>query len=291
LQHQKHIEMEEKEFKIEINATPNKVWYVLWDSYLYQQWTAAFCEGSYAVTNNWEQNSRVHFLSPSGDGMYSDIISHITNCEMCFVHRGNIKNYQEQLPDNEVKKWTGAKEKYSLKQEGEKTVLTVSLDIFETYSSFFESTMPKALENVKNLSENFYITVQSLIAKPIETVWQTWNNPDDIMNWNAAAPTWHTPKAINKLQVAHDFVYTMAAKDGSTSFDFQGTYTKIEPNKTIEYVIADGRRVKITFEKIDNNIKITEAFEPENSNPLDLQRAGWQSILDNFKFYCESLKS
>jgi uncharacterized protein YndB with AHSA1/START domain len=84
------------------------------------------------------------------------------------------------------------------------------------------------------------------------------------------------------------FKTTMAAKDGSFSFDFEGVYTKVQPNKLIEYTMSDGRKVKVIFSGSENETKITETFDPETENPVDMQRDGWQAILNNFKKYTEA---
>lgn len=132
------------------------------------------------------------------------------------------------------------------------------------------------------------ITVQATINAPIEKVWKYWNEPNHITQWAFASDDWHAPKAENDLRTGGKFSTTMAAKDGSFSFDFGGIYTKVENHKTIEYTIADGRKVKISFVQDGNQTKVVETFEPENENPEEMQRGGWQAILDNFKKHAET---
>ncbi len=132
------------------------------------------------------------------------------------------------------------------------------------------------------------ITVQSTVNAPVEKAWKTYNTPTDIMQWNNASDDWHTPKAENDLRVGGSFSYTMSAKDGSFSFDFAGIYDDIKKNELVAYTIADGRKVTTTFEPISNATKVTTTFEAENQNSIELQRAGWQAILDNFKKYTEN---
>lgn len=134
------------------------------------------------------------------------------------------------------------------------------------------------------------ITVQTLVNAPVEKVWNTWTKPEHITQWNNASDDWHTPYAENDLRVGGLFKATMAAKDGSFSFDFTGTYSDVKTNQLIEYTIADGRSVKIVFESKGNTTQVTETFEAEAENPVEMQRGGWQAILDNFKKYTESLK-
>ncbi len=132
------------------------------------------------------------------------------------------------------------------------------------------------------------ITVETTIQAPIEKIWQYWTMPEHITKWCNASPDWHTPSATNDLREGGTFTTRMEAKDGSVGFDFGGTYTKIVPNEYIEYTMnSDERNVAITFTKEGDGYKVTETFDPENENPLEMQRAGWQAILDNFKNHVE----
>ncbi|WP_162128491.1 SRPBCC family protein [Flavobacterium phycosphaerae] len=131
------------------------------------------------------------------------------------------------------------------------------------------------------------ITIQNTVKAPIEKVWAFWTQPEHITQWNNASEDWHTPKASNDLTVGGKFCATMASRDGAMSFDFEGTYTAIKELALIEYVIADGRKVSITFEVTPEGVDITESFDPEKVNPEEMQRQGWQNILDNFKKYTE----
>lgn len=132
------------------------------------------------------------------------------------------------------------------------------------------------------------ITVQTTINAPINKVWKFWTLPEHITKWSFASPDWHTPYADNDLKEGGKFKSTMAAKDGSMSFDFEGEYTLVKENQTLEYVMADGRKVEITFNETSNGVEIRESFDPETENPEEMQRGGWQAILDNFKNYVES---
>ena len=132
------------------------------------------------------------------------------------------------------------------------------------------------------------IIVETIVNAPIETVWDKWTNPDDIVKWNNASDDWHTTRAENDLKVGGKFVSRMEAKDGSMGFDFSGTYDTIKRNELIEYTADDNRKVKISFSDADDKTKIIEVFEAENENPIAMQQSGWQSILNNFKEYTES---
>lgn len=131
------------------------------------------------------------------------------------------------------------------------------------------------------------VTVEAIVNAPIEKVWSRWNEPQHITQWCFASDDWHAPKAENDIRTGGKFSTTMAAKDGSFSFDFGGVYDNVVANKLIEYTIGDGRKVKITFEQQGSAVKVTETFDAEGTNPVEMQRAGWQAILDNFKKYAE----
>lgn len=132
------------------------------------------------------------------------------------------------------------------------------------------------------------ITVQNTINASIENVWNFWTLPEHITKWSFASPDWHTPYAENDLREGGKFKSTMAAKDGSMSFDFEGEYTLVKQNEAIEYVMADGRKVEITFKETPSGVEVIESFDPETQNPEEMQRGGWQAILDNFKSYVEN---
>lgn len=131
------------------------------------------------------------------------------------------------------------------------------------------------------------VVVQAVVNAPIDKIWEYWTNPGDITRWYFASDDWHTPRAENDLRTGGKFNIRMEAKDGSGGFDFWGIYTKIIFNKQIEYTIGDGRKVKIQFVVKDNKTEIFESFETENENSIEMQRGGWQAILDNFKKYAE----
>ncbi|HET6992494.1 MAG TPA: SRPBCC family protein [Bacteroidia bacterium] len=132
------------------------------------------------------------------------------------------------------------------------------------------------------------ITVESTIKVPVEKVWEFWTLPEHIKNWNNASDDWHTPFAENDLRAGGKFLSRMEAKDGSFGFDFGGVYDEVKTNEVIAYTMGDGRKVKVIFTKQDNSTKVTETFEAEDQNSIEMQKGGWQSILDNFKKYAES---
>ena len=136
--------------------------------------------------------------------------------------------------------------------------------------------------------ERTKITVETTVNAPIEKVWGYFTQPEHITKWNNASDDWHTPNASNDLRVGGNFVYRMEAKDGSFGFDFGGVYESVDQNEYIEYTIGDGRNVKVKFTAQGNKTDVVETFEAEEINSIELQKGGWQAILDNFKKYTES---
>jgi uncharacterized protein YndB with AHSA1/START domain len=109
------------------------------------------------------------------------------------------------------------------------------------------------------------------------------------MKWNNASNDWHNPRAENDFKVGGKFLYRMEAKDGSSGFDFEGTYEQVETNELIVYSISDGIKVEVIFTKDYNaSTKMATTFEAESTNPVEMQRDGWQAILNNFKKYVET---
>jgi len=132
------------------------------------------------------------------------------------------------------------------------------------------------------------ITIEKFVNSDINTVWNTWNNPEDIKQWNAASDDWHTTESRVDLREGGEFSARMEAKDGSMGFDFGGTYTSVVPQELIEFKLADERMVRVEFAVQDDGTYITETFEAENENDPELQRQGWQSILDAFARHVEA---
>jgi uncharacterized protein YndB with AHSA1/START domain len=132
------------------------------------------------------------------------------------------------------------------------------------------------------------ITVQTLVKAPIEKVWKHWNEPSSINQWCTATPEWETINAQNDLRIGGEFSSRMQAKDGSMGFDFGGIYSDVIPNQYIAYEMGDGRKVEIAFREENGLVRVTETFDMENQNPEEMQRGGWQAILDNFRDFTEN---
>ena len=132
------------------------------------------------------------------------------------------------------------------------------------------------------------ITVETVVKAGLNQVWDAWNNPADIKQWNSAQDDWHTTRSTVDLREGGRFTARMEAKDGSAGFDFEGIYTRVVPRKTIEYRMSDGREVKVEFVERAGSVVVKETFDTETENPPELQRQGWQAILDNFGRYVEA---
>ena len=133
------------------------------------------------------------------------------------------------------------------------------------------------------------LKVSAEVEVPVEKAWELFNTPEHIVNWNAASPDWHTPRASNDLRTGGIFSYRMEARDGSFGFDFAGEYTEVVPMTSFAYKMEDGRTARVEFHPIETGTLVITQFDAENSNPLDMQQNGWQAILDNFKRYAENI--
>lgn len=137
-------------------------------------------------------------------------------------------------------------------------------------------------------SDKETITIENTINAPVEKVWKLWTSPEHIIKWNSASDDWHTTRAENDLRAGGKFFARMEAKDGSFGFDFGGIYDEVKPNELICSTIGDGRKIETIFTSEKNTTKVVETFEAETTNPIEMQKGGWQAILDNFKKYVES---
>jgi uncharacterized protein YndB with AHSA1/START domain len=132
------------------------------------------------------------------------------------------------------------------------------------------------------------ITVETLVKADLSSVWTAWSNPEDIKEWNAPSDDWHTTSSTVDLREGGKFLSRMEAKDGSAGFDFEGTYTRIVPQEIIEYRMSDGREVQVAFVEAPDGVLVKTVFDAETINPPEMQRAGWQAILDSFGRYVEA---
>lgn len=131
------------------------------------------------------------------------------------------------------------------------------------------------------------ITVSCTVDRPVKEAWQLYTLPEHIVQWNFADPSWHCPQATNELKVGGTYFARMEAKDGSFGFDFEACYTEIEEEHYFKYEFG-GRVAQVLFEKNGEKTNVHIDFDAEEENPVEMQRAGWQAILENYKAYCES---
>ncbi len=148
--------------------------------------------------------------------------------------------------------------------------------------------LSREAENEMETVNNVRVTIEATVHAPVERVWKYWTEPEHITKWNNASDDWHTPFAENDLRVGGKFLSRMEAKDGSFGFDFGGVYDEVKLNEVISYTMGDERKVSIMFISQKNETKIISTFDAEKTNPIEMQKAGWQSILDNFKKYTEN---
>ena len=125
------------------------------------------------------------------------------------------------------------------------------------------------------------VTVEAIVAAPLGAVWHAYTTPEDIVQWNAASDDWHTTAASVDLREGGAFSSRMEARDSTQGFDFNGTYTRIVPNRLIEYVFGD-RTGRVEFDETAEGVLVRVTFDAETTFPVEHQRAGWQAILDNF---------
>lgn len=135
------------------------------------------------------------------------------------------------------------------------------------------------------------VTVETAVQAPLARVWDAWSNPEDIMRWNAASEDWHTTRSVVDLREGGRFLSRMEAKDGSMGFDFGGTYTRVVPHRVIAYRLGDGREATVEFLDRAEDVLVRTTFDAEAENPVEMQRAGWQAIQDNFGRYVEALNT
>ena len=136
--------------------------------------------------------------------------------------------------------------------------------------------------------EKTLITIEATVNAPVEKAWQFWTEPKHIMQWNHASDDWHCPAAENDAVTGGKFSARMEAKDGSFGFDFAGIYDQVKEHEVIDYTMGDGRKVHMRFSGAGNETEVKVDFDAEDTNPVEMQRGGWQAILDNFKKYVEA---
>lgn len=284
--------MKRKQYETTIDAPRERVWETLWGDQSYVEWTSAFAEGS-KVETDWEEGGKVLFLNAENEGMVARIEEKKAPEKMVFKHLGMVdKSGKEDFESEKVKAWSGAEEIYILKENGLKTELLVKMDLDEGHEDFFDNAWPKAFEKLKNLAEsekqeNQKISVKTVVNAPVDKVWQYWTQPNHVTRWNYASPDWHSPSAKNDLRENGRFSYRMESKDGNHGFDFEGKYDRVDIHKQISYTMDDGRKADVLFQEDGNSTVVEEIFDADKSHSAEMQKSGWQAILDNFKRHVE----
>lgn len=283
---------------INIRASREAVWAAIVNDAKYRLWASAFGEGS-CFEGGWQEGDSIRFLALDEEGRRMGMVSQIVVSEhlknITIRHLGIISDGVEDCTSGEALKWAPAHESYHLEAiDRQTTRFTVEAEIGDEFYDMFDDMWTIALQKLKAVCEEnraafLPITITAEVNAPLERVWEYWNRPEHVVKWNAASDDWHCPKATNDLRAGGRFVYAMAARDGSVAFDFSGTYTDVVPGERIVSQLDDGRMTHTTFEAVGPSItRIEETFEAEWENPPEMQRAGWQAILNNFKRVVES---
>lgn len=293
--------MIKQHFSITINAPVYRVRHLMISDAWYRQRTAAFNPAGSWFEGDWSQWSQMKFLGPHPEHpeqiwwMLAEIAENRPLEYISIKHLGEIQ-------DGAIRtewEWVGAHENYTFTHSEGITTVQVDIDMTENMVDYMAEARPKALQALKAMAEKPApkLAVSVVVNASPETVWNAWTTPADIMQWNHAWDDWHCPASTNDVRVDGLFSATMAAKDGSFSFDFAWKYTAVEPMTYLAYTMGEmkeyfldaGRNVEVTFEDIGNTqTKVTETFDAEEIHSLDMQTAWWQAILDNFKKHVES---
>lgn len=167
-------------------------------------------------------------------------------------------------------------------------MLRISLVFNIILFKFLRIQLENLQNNSINLMQKTQITIEATVAADRQKTWDCYTQPGHITNWNFASDDWHCPSASNDMRVGGKYIARMEAKDGSFGFDFEAVYNEIQPGRGFIYTIPDGRVVNVNFESQGNQTKVTVTFDAETVNPIEMQRQGWQAILNNFKKYTEN---
>lgn len=282
---------------IVIAAPRHVVWAAIINDKKYRIWTQAFGPESHFV-GGWQKGETIRFIGATDEGEQMGMMAEIAasdHLRHISIHiLGLVKGLQVDYDSEEARQWAPAYEKYYLEPVTDQvTKFTVDVDTNDAFHEEFIELWEAALQKLKdvcekNLAPFASITVTTDVQAPLEQVWARWTSAESVKKWNHASDDWHCPAASNDLRPGGRYVYTMAARDGSASFDFSGTYIDVIEGQSITSQLDDGRMLKVTFTATGpDSTHVTETFEAENENTLELQRSGWQAILDNFRIEAE----
>lgn len=287
--------MKKIEMSIVIDAPPESVWRAITEDAPYRQWTKVF-ESESHFKGGWNKGDEILFLGHEDEGQSAGMFSEIAESRypefISIRHLGFITNGIIDTESPEVKKWTPAYENYRIHATGEsKTLFSVETDIDADHYEAFNELWGQALHALKDVAEVLEppIKIEALVNSTLENTWSCWTDPAKIVQWNFASKDWHCPFAENDLRAGGRFRYTMAAVNGEAAFEFEGTYLSITPLNSIHYAMDDNRQVRVTFISVGpEQTKVVEWFDPESHSSIQLQRSGWQAILNQFKTIAEN---
>lgn len=282
--------MQRLHYSIHIPASRKKVWDALIGLETYPQWAEEFCPGS-TIQCEWKQGEKVLFTAPNATGTMEGMSSEFAELrkeEYISIHHLGMLHDGKEVKDG--KEWKDTYENYTLSDDADGTLLEVDFDLEEAWMEYFQAVWPKALERIKEIAvhgESSSVTVFAWIKAPVEKVWECYTQGEHMTGWNFAADDWECPHATVDLKVGGSFSSRMQAKDGSFGFDFAAKYTKVDAPTSLSYLMEDGRTADVTLRAESEYVHIAVRFDIEKENPREMQRGGWQMILNNFKKYVE----
>lgn len=286
--------MQNLHFTHYIQAAPSAVWGVLFSNATYPIWTKGFGANS-RVEGDFLEGGKLLFIGTDSSGHEGGMVSRVAKLQpnefMSIEHQGIYYDGVEDTSSEQTRQWTPTFEQYTLVAEDRGTMLTVDMQSPKEYADMFRNMWQKSLAIVALLSEikqTPALIAEVTVQAPLANVWHLFTAPEHIIHWNQASPDWHTPRAVNDLRMGGTFSSHMAAKDGSASFDFTGTYTEVEPQSLLTYDLYDARKVVTIFNGEGDATRITTVFEPETENAPQLQQQGWQAIIQSFKEYAQA---
>ncbi len=285
------------ELSIKINAPRELLWEAVVDPDLYRIWTEAFTPGS-DFDGSWVKGSKIKFIAEDEFGIQSGMTSEIAESRwpeyISIRHLGLLNDGVEDFDSPAAKLWAPAYENYTFEElDPENSLFRVYMDLEEEHVDMFKNMWDAALDKLATLCESlkqkpFTITLRQKSSQSPEKIWSALTDPEQVKAWNFADESWHCPSARNDLRVGGEFHYEMAAKDGSASFDFGGTYTAILPNEQLTFELGDGRKTDIRIIPKPYGCLIEERFGAETENNLNLQRMGWGMILARLANYADT---
>lgn len=286
---------------IVIQAPREFVWAAIINDKKYRLWTSAFNPTSH-FAGGWQKGDKIRFIGTDDQGRQLGMAAEIAasdHLKFISIHiLGLVSGDEVDYDSEDARQWAPSYENYHFESLTDQTTkFSVDVDTNDAYYDDMAKSWTLALQKLKevcekNLAPFASITVTTDVRAPLDQVWSCWTSVEHVKKWNHASDDWHCPAAVNDLRIGGRFIYTMAARDGSLSFDFAGTYTEVVQGERIVSQLDDGRMLKVDFTATGPDCtRVTETFEAENENTLDLQRSGWQAILDNFRKEAEATEN